>query len=267
MNGVVPPIGIGQLALTVVLVVAAGAVSALLRLGLLRSLLWGTVRTVVQLLLIGHALVFIFSIDNRYLVLATVAVMTFIAAHAARGRTPHVPGGAFAVTYVALFSSTLLVSITVCALIVKAEPWHTARVAIPISGMILGNAMNGIALSLDRLAAETRSRSGESETLLLLGASPWEAIRRSLRESLRSGMIPTINSLKTVGLVSLPGMMTGQILGGVDPLVAVRYQIVVMLMLAAAVAIGSLILLAAYYRRLFTEDEALDPVFLRGERR
>ncbi len=267
MNGSVPPIGTVQLLTTIVLVLVAGGVSALLRLGLLRSLAWGTVRTVVQLLLIGHALLFIFSIDSVWLVLATVALMSLVAAHAARARTPHVAGGALAITYLALFASTLVVSITVCALIVRAEPWYAARIAIPISGMILGNAMNGIALALDRLASETRSRAREIESLLLLGASPWEAIRDPLRESLRAGMIPTINSLKTVGLVSLPGMMTGQILGGVDPLVAVRYQIVVMLMLAAAVAMGSLMLLGLYYRRLFTDDEALDPALLEQPRR
>ena len=262
MNGGVPPIGTVQLLSTIVLVLAAGSVSALLRLGLLRSLAWGTVRTVVQLLLIGHALLFIFSMDNVWLVLATVALMAFAAAHAAKARTPHLAGSAMAITYLALFASTLVVSITVCALIIRAEPWHNARIAIPISGMILGNSMNGISIALDRLASETRNRSGEIEALLLLGASPWEAIRAPLRESLRSGMIPTINSLKTVGLVSLPGMMTGQILGGVDPLVAVRYQIVVMLMIAAAVAMGSLILLGLYYRRLFTDEEALNPGLL-----
>ncbi len=257
MSGGVVPISNAQLAFAVVLVVTAGGISALLRLGLLRALLWGTVRTVVQLLLIGHALVFIFSIDNPLVLAATVALMCFAAAHAARARTPHVTTHPFALAYLSLLASTAIVSVMVCALIIRAEPWYSARVAIPISGMILGNAMNGITLALDRLAAEVRSRAREIESLLLLGASPWEAARDAVKTALRAGMIPTINALKTVGLVFLPGMMTGQILGGVDPLIAVRYQIVVMLMLAAAVAIGSLILLGLYYRRLFTDEEAL----------
>ena len=134
--------------------------------------------------------------------------------------------------------------------------------AIPIAGMVLGNSMNGIALALDRLFAETRSRAGEIEGLLALGASPWEAVRDPLRASLRAGLTPILNSLKAVGLVFIPGMMTGQILGGADPLTAVRYQIVVMLMIAAAVALGGLILVGLYYKRLFTDDEALRPELL-----
>ena len=262
MNGTAVPISDTQLALALVLVLAAGSVSALLRLGLLRSLVWGTVRTVVQLLLIGQVLLIIFSIDNPLVLIATVALMSFAAAWTARARTPHVTSHPLGLAYISLFASTLIVSVTVCALIIRPEPWYTARIAIPISGMILGNSMNGISLALDRLSSEVKNRSSEIETLLLLGACRSMAIRDPLKVALRAGMIPTINSLKTVGIVSLPGMMTGQILGGVDPAVAVRYQIVVMLMIAAAVAIGSLILVGVYYKRLFTDDEALIPELL-----
>jgi putative ABC transport system permease protein len=123
--------------------------------------------------------------------------------------------------------------------------------------MILGNAINGIALSLDRLYSEVQANRDEIEALLAVGARPWEAASDQAREALRAGMTPTINSLMVVGVVSLPGMMTGQILGGVDPLEAVRYQIVVMLMITTAVAIGAMILIALSFRRLFTKDMAL----------
>jgi putative ABC transport system permease protein len=261
MNGAIP-ISTAQLLVAAVLVIISGTISALLRIGVLRSLLWGTFRTIVQLIILGYILVFLFSLERVVVVFAVVALMVLFAAHTARGRAPHAARYSLPYAYLSLFTSTFLIGVIVCALIVRADPWFQPRVAIPIAGMILGNSMNGIALALDRLSSETRSRAGEIEGLLLFGASPWEAIRDPLRVSLRAGMIPTLNAMKTVGLVFIPGMMTGQILGGVDPMVAVRYQIVVMLMIGAAVAIGSLILLTLYYRRLFTEDEALSPELL-----
>jgi len=126
--------------------------------------------------------------------------------------------------------------------------------------------MNGIAISLDRLYGEARSRSAEIEAMLTFGATPWEAARSSVREAVRAGMIPTINSLMVVGLVSLPGMMTGQILGGADPREAVRYQIVVMLMIATAVAIGCLMLVGFSYRKLFNGDGSLQPFVLQSRK-
>jgi putative ABC transport system permease protein len=132
--------------------------------------------------------------------------------------------------------------------------------------MILGNSMNGISLSLDRLVSEVKARVSEVESLLSFGATPWEAVRGCAKVALRAGMTPTINSLMVVGLVSLPGMMTGQILGGTDPQQAVRYQIVVMLMITAAVAIGCLSLVMMYYKRLFTLDDAVSTSLLDATR-
>ena len=168
--------------------------------------------------------------------------MCYIASRAAVKRTPNVTGYPTVLAFLSLVASTYLVGTIVIALIISPIPWYSAQIAIPIFGMILGNSMNGIALSLDRLYLEARSRAFEIEAMLSFGATPWEAIQTSVRESIRAGMTPTINSLMVVGLVSLPGMMTGQILGGADPREAVRYQIVVMLMITAAVAIGCLIL-------------------------
>lgn len=258
------PISDFQLALSVVLVVITGTVSAALRLGLLKSLLWGTVRTFVQLTLIGYVLNYVFALNSLAVVTLLVLLMCYIAARAAVGRRTQVPAGSTGLAFVSLVVSTLLVGILVTQLIIGPEPWYSARIVIPIIGMILGNSMNGIALSVDRLYTEARARRGEVEVLLAFGATPWEAVRDCVREAVRAGMIPTINSLMVVGLVSLPGMMTGQILGGVDPVEAVRYQIVVMLMIAAAVAIGCLILVGLSYRRMFDADGALRPEMQRS---
>lgn len=262
MNSGVVPISNFQLAFSVILILIAGSVSAALKLGLLKSLLWGTVRTFVQLSLIGYVLNYIFDINNFALIFALVALMCFIASRAAVGRSPNVPGFPVVLAFLSLLASTFLVGTIVVALIIAPEPWYSARIVIPIFGMILGNSMNGIALSLDRLYSEVRSRIGEIEALLCFGATPWEAVRDCVKTAIKAGMTPTINSLMVVGLVSLPGMMTGQILGGADPREAVRYQIVVMLMIAAASAIGCLMLVGLSYKKLFTKDAAVSPSLL-----
>lgn len=258
------PISNLQMAITLVLVLITGGISSFLKLGLLRPLIWGTVRTFVQLTLVGYALTYIFKINNLWLIIAIITLMCYIAARAAAKRTPNAPGYPTVLAFLSLLASTCLVGTIVTALIISPDPWYSARIAIPILGMILGNSMNGIAISLDRLYGEARSRSAEIEAMLTFGATPWEAIHFSVREAIRAGMTPTINSLLVVGLVSLPGMMTGQILGGADPREAVRYQIVVMLMIASAVAIGCLILVGLTYKKLFNSDGALQSFVLRS---
>lgn len=266
MESSIIPISNFQLALTLVLVLITGGISSFLKLGLLNSLVWGTLRTFVQLTLVGYALTYIFKINSLWLIIAIITVMCYIAARAAVKRTPNVPSYPANLAFLSLLASTYLVGTIVTALIISPDPWYSARIAIPIFGMILGNSMNGIAIALDRLYGEARSRSGEIEAMLTFGATPWEAIRHSVREALRAGMTPTINSLMVVGLVSLPGMMTGQILGGADPREAVRYQIVVMLMIAAAVAMGCLILVGLSYKKLFNSEGALQPFVLHSRK-
>ncbi len=253
----VVPISNFQLMFSVLLLLLAGGVSALFRLGMLKTLAWGAFRCVLQLGLIGYALGWLFAVDRPDLIVVVIALMCAVAARTAVRRTPNVSDYPAVLAFTSLIASTYLVTVIVCALIIRAQPWYSARIVIPIAGMILGNAANGIALAIDRLYAEVRAHNSRVEALLSLGATPWEAVRDCVREAIRSGMTPTMNSLMVVGLVSIPGMMTGQILGGANPVEAARYQIVVMLMITAAVAIGSMILVGLSFRRLFTDDEAL----------
>jgi putative ABC transport system permease protein len=125
--------------------------------------------------------------------------------------------------------------------------------------MILGNAMNAAALAADRLAGEMETRHAEIEAYLALGASSVRAAREPVRRALRASLIPTVNSLMVVGIVSLPGMMTGQIIAGSDPLVAIRYQIVVMFMLASAVALAAVVVVLGYRKTFFNAAEQLRP--------
>lgn len=260
------PISNFQLAFSVVLILITGAISAVLKLGLLKSLVWGTIRTVIQLTLVGYALSYIFMVNNLWMIGIIVIIMCIIASRTAVKRTPNVPYYPSLLAFASLFASTFLVGSIVVGLIISPDPWYSARIVIPIFGMILGNSMNGIALSLDRLYSEANAKSAEIESMISFGATPWEAIQSSVREAIRAGMTPTINSLMVVGLVSLPGMMTGQILAGADPQEAVRYQIVVMLMIAAAVAIGCLILVGISYKKMFNQDGALQPFILHSKK-
>ena len=166
--------------------------------------------------------------------------------------------------FVSLVTTTYLVATIVSLAIIQPSPWYEARIIVPISGMILGNAVSGITLAIDRLYSEVRSHVEQVEALLSMGASPWEAVHDLVREAIRSAMTPTINALMVVGVVSIPGMMTGQILGGTNPVEAACYQIVVMLMIASAAAIGSMILVGLSFKRLFTKDEALKPELFRS---
>ncbi len=259
------PISDWQLVIAVSLVLAAGAVSALLRLGLLKTLAWATVRTFLQLLLMGWALTYLFRWDNPWLVLGLIVFMIGFATWTALRRVKGAPRRHYGLTFLSLVPGTLLVTIIVCTLVIRGDPWHSARVVIPIAGMILGNSLTGISLALDRLYSEVRANAPRIETRLSLGAGRWEAVREQVRVSIRAGMTPIINSMMAVGLVFLPGMMVGQILAGAEPLTAIRYQIVIMLMLAGAVAIGSLLLVGLHYGKLFTDDGALKPELVESE--
>jgi len=138
--------------------------------------------------------------------------------------------------------------------LVRVQPWYSPHYAIPLVGMILGNTLNGIALGLDRLGSELNARRAEVESLLALGATRWEAAREPVRQAIRTGMIPIINAMMVVGIVSLPGMMTGQLLAGVDPIQAVKYQIVIMFLIASGTALGTVGVVLLSYRRLFNAN-------------
>lgn len=258
----VPLIDNWQLALALIFVLASAAVSALFRLGLAKSLAWGVVRTFVQLTVMGYALHFLFEFETWWVSLGVTLAMCLVALRAVGRRTASAPERTGLLTFAALTGSTYLVSVAVCSLIIQAEPWYAPRVVIPITGMVLGNAMNSVSIGAESLFAAVRERTAEIETRLALGATAWEAARPLVRQALKLGLTPSINSLMTVGLVSIPGMMTGQILSGTDPRLAVRYQIVVMLMIVGAASLGCLAMIGLGFRKAFTKDQHLTQEFL-----
>jgi len=232
----------------------AGSLSWMLTLGLGRSLTVGAVRTYLQLLALGIVLRWVFANQSPALVVLLLMVMMLIAAHTLLGRVRSRPKGLFLPSLLSIVVSGLTVTLAVTELIIRVHPWYNPQYVLPIAGMVLGNSMTGISLALERLFGDLGRRSDEVRMLLALGASPWEASLPSIRAALTAGLIPTINAMNAVGIVSIPGMMTGQIIAGANPGMAARYQIVVMLMLSAATAIGSMMAVALAYHKSFDRE-------------
>jgi len=253
----VADIGPVQLALAVGFVLLAGGVSLALGLGLARDVFWGTARTFAQLFLMGYLLVYIFRLDAPLLVLAVFGAMIFFAARIVVGRVKGKGPKVFGPVLGSMLLSYMVVTYLVTAVVVEAEPWWQPRYFIPLGGMVVGNSMNATALALERLFGEAARRRNEIEALLGLGATPAEATAEIFAASVRAGMIPSINSMMGVGVVFLPGMMTGQILAGADPLVSIKYQIVVMLMLVGSTTISSVLGVYLARRRLFNAADQL----------
>jgi len=243
-----------QLGVAASLILVNAVISLALRLGLERRLLVAAIRTVVQLLLIGLVLDWIFENQPWFVVLGLMLVMTVIAGGAAVRRTGHQYPGIWFDSFLSMWCSSWLIVAVALLAIVQPETWYMPQYSIPILGMILGNTLNGISLGLDRLGEELDSKRDRVETLLALGARRWEAAREPIQQAVRTGMIPVINSMMVVGLVSLPGMMTGQILAGAEPLQAVMYQIVIMFLIAAGTSTGASAAVLLGYSRLFNHD-------------
>lgn len=240
-----------QVAVGAALILVNGAISVGLGLGLHRRLLVAAVRTVVQLALVGFVLEWVFSLSLWYGVVALMLAMVVVAGLAAVGRTERRYTGMHLDSIVSLWSSSWLITGVALFGIVQVEPWYRPQYAIPLLGMLLGNTLNGISLGLDRFGTELVGQRGRVEALLSLGATRWEAALPRVRDAVRTGTIPILNSMMVVGVVSLPGMMTGQILAGIDPIEAVKYQIVIMFMIASATALGTVGVVLLSYLRLF----------------
>ena len=239
-----------DLALAAILLTIPAAISIALKLGLETKLGIASVRTVVQLAMIGLILDWIFRLERWYLVVPALLVMLLVAAREAVARSDRRFPGAYVAAFGSLVLASSVTAFSVTEVVIGVDPWFAPRYVIPLVGMLLGNALNGISLGLDRLLSDVTKERRAIEARQALGASNWEAILPWTRDAVRNGMIPIINSMMIVGLVSLPGMMTGQILAGADPMNAVAYQILIMFMIATCTALGVIVLALLGYRAI-----------------
>jgi putative ABC transport system permease protein len=250
-----------RVALAALLVGIAMALSAVTRLGLVKDLGLGAIRAAAQLVAIGYALKLLIAADHPAAVAGVLAMMWIVAALTSTQRQRHGPPARVLFPYalVAVGFGAFVALAPVFLFVIAPRPWLDARYVIPLGGMMLSSAMNVVAQVFERLFASAASDAAAIEQRLALGATPKQALSTYVTTSLRAALIPTINGLVTVGLVALPGMMTGQILSGVEPTQAVRYQIVVMYQLVAVAAVAGFT--AAWLARglIFTEDAQLRP--------
>jgi putative ABC transport system permease protein len=248
-----------DLSLAALLVLALALVCRRLRLGIGGRLLWSAARTVIQLSLIGFVLKALFAGSSAGWVLLMSLVMLLAAGREvlSRQKNPLRGGWGYGAGLSAMFISSFAVTVLALLTVVGPEPWYAPRYAIPLLGMMLGNTMNGLSLSLNHLTLNIRQNRAVIETRLALGQTKSEAIQDIRRESVRTGLIPIINSMAAAGVVSLPGMMTGQILAGNAPLDAVKYQILIMFLIAGGTGFGTLAAVWLTSHRLFDSRHRL----------
>jgi UDP-glucose/iron transport system permease protein len=247
---------VGVLASLILVAVAAG-VSRWQRLGLEGPILVAVGRAAVQLLAVGLALGLVLDADAPLVwSWLWVAGIVVFAAATVRRRAPAVPG----LFGIALGAELLTAVVSLGTIFGLSIFPLESRTLVPIAGMVLGNALQAAVLAARRLVEEFTDKRLELEARLALGCSAPEASRPYLRVVLRTAMTPQIESTKAVGLVFLPGAMTGLVLAGVDPLDAVRVQLAIMLLILGGVATVSTVIALGAARRLFTADERLIPL-------
>ena len=231
-----------DLALAALLVLALAGLTLWARLAVGLSLLIASVRTVLQLLLVGLVLQTLFDHAQLGWVALMAAVMLLVAGYEVMARQERRFAGiwGYGIGTATMFVSAFAVTVLALTTMVGPSPWWEPQYAIPLLGMLLGNTMTGIALGLDRLTQAVWRERRVIEGRLALGDSWLCATSTMRREAARSGLMPTINAMAAAGVVSLPGMMTGQILAGVAPVEAVKYQILIMFLIAAGTGFGAL---------------------------
>jgi putative ABC transport system permease protein len=242
-----------SLLLSLMLVLIALLISQKEKLGMSKEIIWSVCRAVIQLVIVGYVLKSIFDLNNDWLTLLMVLFICVNAALNARKRSRQIDNG-FIISFVAITTGTTL---TLTILLLSGAIEFIPMQVIPISGMIAGNAMVAVGLCFSNLNQRFSDNQQKILEMLSLGASVKVASARYIRDSIRAAMIPTVDGAKTVGLVSLPGMMSGLIFAGIDPVKAIKYQIMVTFMLIGTASLSTIIAAYLAYRRLYNQRAQL----------
>lgn len=248
-----------DLMLAATLMLLLSLLSLALRLGLEKKILIFSLRMTAQLLFIGLILRYLFASSSFILVFLLSMIMLLAAGREVWARQKRKIKGTvgYLISTGSMFISSFSVALIALMVIIGVEPWYTPQYAVPLLGMLLGNTMTGVSLSMDQMTDQLYRRRNEVEQRLLLGQNWKEASLDIRRDCMRTGMTPIINSMAAAGLVSLPGMMTGQILGGTPPVEAVKYQILIMFLIAAGTGFGVITAIWLSGKVLFDSRERL----------
>ncbi|MFB7158717.1 ABC transporter permease [Lysinibacillus sp. NPDC056232] len=238
-----------SLSLTLIFVLIPLLLSKTLKLGLEKDTLIATIRSIIQLLAVGYILKFVFDAQSYSYIFLMIALMILVATLNARKKGKGIKG----ITWKIALTLIVVECVTQGVLLGFNIVPSTAQYIIPISGMMIGNSMVLSVLFLNRFTSEIASHQNEIELILSLGGTPKQAIHRQLMNAIKASMIPTIESQKTIGLVQLPGMMSGQIIGGADPIQAVQFQLLIIFALLTAATLSSIMIGFLSYPALFNE--------------
>ncbi|AGH41076.1 ABC transporter [Bifidobacterium thermophilum] len=268
-SGTSYPIDIWGLLIALAMVMVASGLSWLMHLGIGKTLLWSACRALIQLCAMGLIMGYVIKSGNPWLVLALVAVMLVAAVQITLSRAKGVPKGLAGPVLLTLVITMLLMISMVTELVVRPHPWYAPQLVVPLTGMLLGNTVSALAVGLSRFYESMKERRDEVDTLLALGATRWEAARPSVISSIRLGLLPTTASLASSGIVTIPGMMAGQVIAGGDPLNAAKYQFVILASIAALTLLADTLIMVMVYRTCFTADDQYrdKPVVERGKKR
>lgn len=244
-----------QVALGALVLLINSVFSVALSLGIARTLAISALRMVLQLMLMALALRWLFAVNSPAVTLMAMTLMGCFAGYEVLLRQDRTAGrwwtGLLGTGI--MLASGYVVVLPALALVLQADPWLSPRVALPMFGMVAGSALTGVALALRTMSDRVRRDARSIEARLALGQTRTQALAPVLRDAVRSGMLPTIANMASIGVVTIPGMMTGQLLADADPMQAARYQMLVMFLIAGATGLG---VVAAAYAMLFrlTDD-------------
>ena len=230
-----------QMALLYILCLLPVGLLWLIGLRLSRDITISVLRMSIQLILVGIYLKMLFDLNHPYLNGLWILMMLLVADISILRRAGLKVRYFALATFTAIAFSILLSTAFLVILVIQPTHFYDARYIVPLAGMILGNCLQGNVIALERFYAALRKNENEYTTFLMLGATRWEALRPYFREAIKAAINPTIAGMATMGLVSLPGMMTGQILGGSEPWLAVKYQIAIMICIFTSTTLASII--------------------------
>lgn len=223
-----------------------------------KLLFLATIRMTVQLVLVGYILVYIFDNPKPLFTFLVLAVMEVFAINNIFQRVNNPLSNKLKITIaISMAIGTLTSIFYFLFVVVRITPYYNPQFFIPIAGMLIGNSMTGITLGVSQMTSAIKDKKTEIENSLMLGARPKEAVKNIIDDSFDSAIVPTLNSMLGMGVVFLPGMMTGQILAGLSPISAIKYQIAIMLGILGSVSLTVIIFLYFSYKTFFNEDQQL----------
>lgn len=256
-------ISLQQILSSTFLVLICALLSFILGLQLEKKILIGVLRTIIQLIILSLILEKLFIHNYPLTFIFAILFMTIIASYTAIKRVSNTHKGIFSEAFFSIFTAILITGLYTLVFSLPQDPWYDTTKSIPLMGMILGNSLTGVSLCMDKFTQEILLKKTKIEDSFCLGATRFEAIKSIITDSIRTGMTPIVNSMMVVGIVSIPGMMTGQILAGSSPFLAAKDQIIILFMIAASAFISTFcVSFISFYRFFDKEHRFNEKLFL-----